>query len=250
VWLEKTAGKRARQPAPFHPRRIENFARHAELGCCCSGAVYRRVLAWMHRSHGGGSDYQPFLDHVGVASMSFSFSGTSGSYHSAYDDLWRMATYGDTNYTHRRSVPRDRHAPGRPTSSPSATRMPRRSTTWTGSAPQVQLYGQEMVGFDREVEQAQAWHDAAEELEDKVDALIAANASVSPKLANEFAFINKKLIGQERDLTQAKGLPGRPWYRHMIYSNPLRLHRGPCWRYDHCRRLAKVRAMLRCCTTR
>ena len=27
---------------------------------------------------GGGSDYQPFLDHVGVASMSFSFSGTSG----------------------------------------------------------------------------------------------------------------------------------------------------------------------------
>src|SRR5712691_7618851 len=30
--------------------------------------------------------------------------------------------------------------------------------------------------------------------------------------------VNAKLIESERRLTDASGLPGRPWYRHMIYA--------------------------------
>ncbi|MGE5603667.1 MAG: M28 family peptidase, partial [Nitrososphaerales archaeon] len=193
---------------------------------------------WVQRSQGnprprigrlgGGSDYQPFLDHVGVASMSFGFSGTSGSYHSAYDDLWRMNLYGDPGYLH--------HATAAQIAGVLAMRLanadllPFRYSQYAASVVsnldrlsqlQVQLYGQVMVSFDREKAQAEAWGKAAADLEAKVDALIAANPSVSPKLAGEFAFINEKLIRQERNLTQAKGLPGRPWYRHMIYSTGI-----------------------------
>jgi N-acetylated-alpha-linked acidic dipeptidase len=30
--------------------------------------------------------------------------------------------------------------------------------------------------------------------------------------------VNAKLIESERRLTDASGLPGRPWFRHMIYA--------------------------------
>ena len=30
--------------------------------------------------------------------------------------------------------------------------------------------------------------------------------------------VNAKLIESERRLTDAAGLPGRPWFRHMIYA--------------------------------
>ena len=35
------------------------------------------------------------------------------------------------------------------------------------------------------------------------------------------AFINQRLMQQERDLTQPKGLPDRPWFRHVIYAPGL-----------------------------
>ena len=162
-----------------------------------------------------------------------------------------MATYGDTNYTH--------HAAAAQIAGVIAMRLanadvlPFRYSQYATSVSenldrlsnlQVQLYDQQMVSFDREMEQAQAWHDAAENLEGKVDALIAANASVSPKLANEFAFINQKLIGQERDLTQAKGLPGQPVVQahDLLHRHPLRLQCGDpagARGYDHGWRLGE-----------
>jgi len=42
-----------------------------------------------------------------------------------------------------------------------------------------------------------------------------------PALVGQVEFINDKLIRQERDLTQAKGVPGRPWFKHMIYATAV-----------------------------
>jgi N-acetylated-alpha-linked acidic dipeptidase len=33
--------------------------------------------------------------------------------------------------------------------------------------------------------------------------------------------INRALMRQERALTQAQGLPGRPWFRHQVYAPGL-----------------------------
>ncbi len=177
---------------------------------------------------GGGSDFQPFIDHLGIASISMGFSGTSGAYHSAYDDLWRMLTFDDTNYTHHAAMAQLAGIAAMRLAS--ADVLPFRYSQYAASVSsnletlnqlQVQLYGKEVVSFDREREQATAWGTAAAGLEDKVDALLAANSSLSPAQANQAAFINEKLIRQERDLTQAKGVPDRPWYKHMIYSTSI-----------------------------
>src|SRR5689334_5570647 len=49
---------------------------------------------------GSGSDYTPFLQHLGVASTDMSFNGDYGVYHSAYDSFYWMDQFGDPNFTY------------------------------------------------------------------------------------------------------------------------------------------------------
>jgi N-acetylated-alpha-linked acidic dipeptidase len=47
---------------------------------------------------GSGSDYTVFLDHLGIPSLDFSFSGPYGTYHSVYDNFRWMEKYGDPEF--------------------------------------------------------------------------------------------------------------------------------------------------------
>ena len=50
---------------------------------------------------GSGSDYSPFLQHVGVASMNLGFGGegsSGGVYHSAYDSFDHYDRFGDPGF--------------------------------------------------------------------------------------------------------------------------------------------------------
>ena len=57
---------------------------------------------------------------------------------------------------------------------------------------------------------AQEWQEACEALERKIQSNLAANR-INPDL-------NQILMQMERDLVEAKGLPGREWFRHRIYA--------------------------------
>jgi N-acetylated-alpha-linked acidic dipeptidase len=49
---------------------------------------------------GAGSDYSPFIQHMGIASMNLGFGGedNGGEYHSAYDTYDHFVKYGDPGY--------------------------------------------------------------------------------------------------------------------------------------------------------
>ena len=49
---------------------------------------------------GSGSDYTPFLQHLGIASLNLSFGGESGggSYHSQYDSFDHYTRFGDPGF--------------------------------------------------------------------------------------------------------------------------------------------------------
>jgi N-acetylated-alpha-linked acidic dipeptidase len=51
---------------------------------------------------GSGSDYTPFLQHLGIASLNLGFGGESGggSYHSAYDTYEHFTRFGDTTFAY------------------------------------------------------------------------------------------------------------------------------------------------------
>lgn len=51
---------------------------------------------------GSGSDYTPFLQHLGIASLNLGFGGEDGggSYHSIYDSFTHFTKYGDPDFTY------------------------------------------------------------------------------------------------------------------------------------------------------
>ncbi|HEX2451100.1 MAG TPA: M28 family metallopeptidase, partial [Gemmatimonadales bacterium] len=57
---------------------------------------------------GSGSDYTPFLQHLGIAALNLSFGGegfgSSGVYHSIYDDYSWFSRFGDTTFTYGRAL--------------------------------------------------------------------------------------------------------------------------------------------------
>ncbi len=55
---------------------------------------------------GDGSDYAPFLDHAGVASLNMGFGGEAGGgvYHSIYDDFYWYTHFGDPKFVYERAL--------------------------------------------------------------------------------------------------------------------------------------------------
>src|SRR2546426_2294247 len=55
---------------------------------------------------GSGSDYTPFLQHAGVASLNLGFGGEDGGgiYHSVYDDFKWYSTFSDTSFVYGRAL--------------------------------------------------------------------------------------------------------------------------------------------------
>src|SRR5690349_9372652 len=53
---------------------------------------------------GSGSDYTPFLQHLGVPSTDMSFNGDYGVYHSAYDSFYWMDHFGDPSFQYHVAV--------------------------------------------------------------------------------------------------------------------------------------------------
>jgi len=51
---------------------------------------------------GSGSDYTPFIQHLGIASISIGFSGedSGGSYHSIYDSITHYERFGDPGFAY------------------------------------------------------------------------------------------------------------------------------------------------------
>lgn len=175
---------------------------------------------------GGGYDYEVWIDHLGIPTIQMSFDyAASGNYHSSYDDLYFQENFGDPGYLH--------HAAAARLAGITALRLanadilPFQYSSYARevsgyldrlNARQIELYGEEKVSFAREMAQAQAWQSAAAGLEEMSEEILTANPSIPPDLVRQVAFINERLLQQERDLTHEKGLPGRPWFKHMIYA--------------------------------
>ncbi|KAL4563876.1 hypothetical protein LXL04_027924 [Taraxacum kok-saghyz] len=177
------------------------------------------------RLGGGGSDYAAFVQHIGVPSTDISFGGGYPVYHSMYDDFVWMTKFGDPMFR--------RHVAA--------------ASIWGLVA--LRLADEEMLPFnyDYYVYELQT---SAEDLEvelsdiDNSISLVPLFKSIEKmrtaaiQINNEikemkekkgWGFIRKdekwkvremndRLMMAERALTDREGLPGRPWYKHLIYA--------------------------------
>jgi len=168
---------------------------------------------------GSGSDYTPFLQHLGVPSTDMGFNGDYGVYHSAYDSFYWMDHFGDPGFVY--------HVAAAQLWGTLAMRLADAdglSLDYTDYASQVREYFTEAMRLARirnlaasldEKAMTSAIDDFAKEAERvekaRQDAI---RSSDRAKLAK----INDALIKTERQFTDERGLRGRAWYKHEIYA--------------------------------
>jgi N-acetylated-alpha-linked acidic dipeptidase len=196
---------------------------------------------------GSGSDYTPFLQHLGIASANLGFGGEGedGSYHTLYDTYEHFIKFQDPGMLYGVALAR---LSGRATLR--LANAPRLPFEFTGFADNVGLYVTELEELaDKQrtatekarllveegvydvalnpnmtlgppaVEIAVPYFNFAP-LRNAVQRLeVAANAyDQLSKQATSSEQINEMLFTTERLLTRAEGLEGRNWFKHFIYA--------------------------------
>ena len=204
---------------------------------------------------GSGSDYTPFLQHAGIASLNIGFGGEdeTGIYHSVYDSFHHYSQFQDRDFAYGRALAQTvgtaviRLA--------DADRLP---FDFTSLADTVAVYVKELQDLHKSMQE-----DARERarqldeglfpavddprrplappprlpvppalnfapLENAVTSLTAsaarlqkvsqAGGNASPDVLGR---VNALLRAAERQVTDPAGLPARPWFRHLLYAPGL-----------------------------
>jgi N-acetylated-alpha-linked acidic dipeptidase len=165
---------------------------------------------------GAGSDYVPFIDHLGIASLNLGFGGPNlnGVYHSIYDDPKWFEEFGDPGFVYGEALSqvttttllRLADAPLLP------FEFGEFSSTVRRYVEQIRKLSGTRLDFRALLAELQRTESAARAFE---TALTAPAAQFD---ATRLAKANQALLGTERGLILNKGLPGREWYRHQIYA--------------------------------
>jgi N-acetylated-alpha-linked acidic dipeptidase len=168
---------------------------------------------------GSGSDYTAFLDHAGVPSLDASFGAPAGggTYHSAYDNADNVERHLDPGYLgHLGSA---RIAGVTALRLANADVLPLRYSDYASAVSSYvrALQPQTPVELRTVLTAARRWRQAAKRLEARASEVLEAGATSARAIGR----INAALMGQERALASARGLPGRPWFRHRIYAPGL-----------------------------
>jgi N-acetylated-alpha-linked acidic dipeptidase len=199
---------------------------------------------------GSGSDYTAFIDHLGIASLNLGFGGegsSNGVYHSIYDDFYWYTHFADTDFAYGRALAQ--------TAGTAVMRLADADLLpfqFGDFADTVRTYIDELkkLDSDQRTQTEELNREIAEgvftavadprkvsvppsknpipphlnfaPLENGIDVLVRSaqkyDSARQKANAGNIKIVNAKLIESERRLTDAAGLPGRPWFRHMIYA--------------------------------
>jgi N-acetylated-alpha-linked acidic dipeptidase len=181
---------------------------------------------------GSGSDYTPFLQHLGVPSLDMGFGGDYGVYHSAYDSFYWMTHFGDPTFVYHVAAAqlwgtiamRLADADGLPFDYvdygnqirdffTESMRTARRRNL-SGAFDQKEM-SDAIEDFSREAGRVEK---RRQETVLEVERTRSEATDQRQRAEAKLKVINDALLATERALTDARGLRGRPWYRHQIYA--------------------------------
>ena len=169
---------------------------------------------------GSGSDYTPFLQHLGVASLDVRFAAEdSGVYHSDYDDFNWYSHFSDTTFVYGRTLSQVHStALMRLADSPV---LPFEFGRFVSIVLRYTDEIDKLAGIAPKPDLGPVRSELARLQKTAVDLNVAYTHAL-PNLASappeKLAALNSILYRSERGLTLDPGLPGRPWYRHRIYA--------------------------------
>jgi N-acetylated-alpha-linked acidic dipeptidase len=212
---------------------------------------------WPIGALGSGSDYTPFLQHLGIASLNLGYGGEDGGgiYHSIYDDYYWYSHFADTTFVYGRALAQ--------TAGTAVMRLADADLLpydYGDFANTVKMYVDQLEKLadqerediqerNREIQEgvfsatsdpqkpfvppaievvppylnfaplrnASAKLHRAAERYQKAFAKAQQNAGAALSQASIQA-VNQQILRSERKLLTDDGLPGRAWYRHQIYA--------------------------------
>lgn len=202
VWRERAA----------HPKEEHSGTARSDPKAEPSGEVPIGPL-------GAGSDFCPFLDHAGIASMDLGFGGDYGVYHALYDDFYWMKHFGDPTFEYHAALARVigtialrlDEADVLPFDYPAyASEIAHAANELTARASQGNADGPSIKSISEATSQFSA---SASRVTQALQSL-----SASALTAGKQAEINRALAAVEQSLLVPEGLASRPWYKHTIYA--------------------------------
>ena len=176
---------------------------------------------------GSGSDYTAFLDHVGMASLNFGFGGDShaGIYHSIHDTYDFFTRFLDTSFVYTAVLSR--------ATGTALVRLADASVlpfefgaavkTYRGYVEEIEkgaredttLRGLDLSAVRAGVDRLERASLAYERALSRLDAMPVRDVR---RRWSRLAEANRMIYQTERALTDEAGLPGRPWFRHLLYA--------------------------------
>jgi N-acetylated-alpha-linked acidic dipeptidase len=206
---------------------------------------------------GSGSDYTPFIQHLGITSLEVAYAGEDdqdGVYHSLYDSYDHYVRFGDPGFVYgvleaqtvgravlrmasvdvlplqfegfattiddyvqdlrKLADDRRKHAEelARLTGQNAFTLASDPTRPVLAPAPEPEVPYFDLAPLDNAVARLKKSADAYDKAFQRVTA-----DNVTLTAANRIS-LNRVLQGMEQALTSDRGLPGRSWFRHLIYA--------------------------------
>ncbi len=166
---------------------------------------------------GSGSDHTVFLNFVGMPVIGLQFNGPYGVYHSMYDDFFWMNHFGDPGYRYHTlmsqlwGVTALRLA--------NADLLPFDFASYADNVRQFVSElskGKDMSRLDLKpvLDAIDDFESAGKKLDSSLQQTLASD-KVDPKVAQE---MNASMMQVERNWLNPDGIPGRPWFKHILYG--------------------------------
>jgi N-acetylated-alpha-linked acidic dipeptidase len=184
---------------------------------------------------GSGSDHTVFLNFVGVPVLGLGFEGDYGVYHSAYDDFYWMNHFGDPGYRYHTLMTqlwgvtalRLADADLLPFDFATYASNIRQFVTELGARNKsVILNGARSndrveskdPASSLDLREVQKAIDNFEAAGKKLNGAISRRLSSGPLEAQLASTLNHAMMQVERNWLNPDGIPGRPWFKHILYG--------------------------------
>jgi N-acetylated-alpha-linked acidic dipeptidase len=165
---------------------------------------------------GGGSDYTVFLNHLGVPAADLAFDGPLPVYHSVHDTHQFVARVADPGFRYTTTLVKVLGIAALRLMEADAIPLDVQAAA-AGVSKYIAEVGERLQGGDSAM--LAEVREALGALEQAAAAFSAArDAAVASGDPDRLAEINRRAMALERAFIEPSGLPGRPWFRHVLVA--------------------------------
>jgi N-acetylated-alpha-linked acidic dipeptidase len=166
---------------------------------------------------GSGSDHTVFLNFVGMSMIALQFDGDYGVYHSMYDDFYWMNKVGDPGYRYHTLMSQLWGVLALRLGN--ADLLPFDYANYAANVRQFvteMAKGKDLSQLDLRpiMDSINDFERSGKKLDESIKAALA-GGTVDAATARK---INAGLMQAERNWLNPDGIPGRPWFKHILYG--------------------------------